>query len=173
MSPQTVSTLFGLTLLAAVPAVAVAAAVPSFRPHLACFGLPLAAAIAVGATAGSLYFSEVADFVPCRLCWFQRIAMYPLALILTMAAARRDRGILPYVSTLSALGLVVSSYHVFIQWFPETSNFCEFTNPCSAKWVEAFGWLTIPQMAGLSFLLILVVGVVTMRTGVSDSSTGA
>lgn len=172
MSPQTVSTLFGLALLAAVPMVAIAAAVPSLRPHLTRHGLPLAAAVAIGATAGSLYFSEVADFVPCRLCWFQRIAMYPLAVILAMAAARRDRSVLLYVSTISALGLIVSAYHVSIQWFPDTSNFCEFTNPCSARWVEAFGWLTIPQMAGLSFLLILVVGVTTIRTGVSDSSTG-
>jgi disulfide bond formation protein DsbB len=171
MSPQTVSTLFGLALLAALPTVAVAAAVPSFRPHLTRFGLVLGAAVAIGATAGSLYFSEIADFVPCRLCWFQRIAMYPLALVLAMAAVRRDRGVLLYVSTISALGLVVSGYHVSIQWFPETSNFCEFTNPCSAKWVEAFGWLTIPQMAGLSFILILIVSITTMRSEVSPSTT--
>jgi disulfide bond formation protein DsbB len=85
--------------------------------------------------------------------------MYPMALILPMAAIRRDRGILPYAIALSGVGLAISTYHVYIQLFPAESNFCEISNPCSAKWVEAFGWLTIPQMAGLSFALILVASI--------------
>ena len=62
--------------------------------------------VAATATAGSLYFSEVADFVPCQLCWFQRIAMYPLAVILLVAAIRRDRGVRWYVGPLAAIGAV-------------------------------------------------------------------
>ncbi len=59
--------------------------------------------VAAGATAGSLYFSEVANFVPCRLCWFQRTAMYPLSVILLVAAIRRDRGVRWYVVPLAAI----------------------------------------------------------------------
>ena len=59
--------------------------------------------VAAGATAGSLYFSEVANFVPCRLCWFQRTAMYPLSVILLVAAIRRDRGARWYVVPLAAI----------------------------------------------------------------------
>ncbi|NND74199.1 MAG: disulfide bond formation protein B [Ilumatobacter sp.] len=136
--------------------------VPRGRILLAGWAVPLAAAIATGAMAGSLYFSEVADFIPCKLCWFQRIAMYPLAVLLVLAAVWRDRRIFRYVVPIAAVGAVVSGYHVWIQWFPEQSNFCEFTNPCSATWVDAFGFLSIPQMAGICFVLIATIGSVSM-----------
>jgi disulfide bond formation protein DsbB len=119
--------------------------------------LTVAAAVAVVATLGSLYFSEVADFPPCRLCWYQRIGMYPLAVVLPIAAWRRDRQVRWYALPLAVVGGAVSIYHVVIERFPSLeSGACEITNPCSIVWVERFGYLTIPAMALSGFALIAV-----------------
>ena len=130
-----------------------------FHPHVRDlyrqWSLPLAAAVAVGATAGSLYFSEIADFAPCDMCWVQRIFMYPLALILPIAAVRRQREIALYGIVLAVVGLGFSIYHIQLQIWPNQSTSCDPFNPCSGKWIEALGFATIPQMAGLSFVLIL------------------
>jgi disulfide bond formation protein DsbB len=117
--------------------------------------LTIAATVAVVATLGSLYYSEVADFPPCRLCWFQRIGMYPLALVLPIAAWRRDRQVLWHALPLAVVGGAVSIYHMVIERFPSLeSGSCEVTNPCSTIWVEKLGYLTIPTMALSGFVLI-------------------
>lgn len=127
------------------------AALDAVRP----VALPLAAAIAITAMLGSLYYSEVADFPPCRLCWYQRIAMYPLALILPIAAWRRDSGARWYAIPLAVLGGLVSIYHVVIERNPSLETACDLTNPCSIIWVERFGYLTIPAMALSGFAAIV------------------
>ncbi len=162
MSSETVATFFSVVLLASLAAVAVAVLRSDSRSALANSALPFAAAIAVGATAGSLYFSEIADFVPCELCWFQRIAMYPLAVILSIAAFRKDRTIFVYALPLAAAGLAISIYHIQLQAFPDQSSFCAFDNPCTATWVEGLGWMTIPQMAGASFALIIALATIDL-----------
>ena len=119
--------------------------------------LAVAAAIAVVATLGSLWFSEVADLPPCRLCWFQRCAMYPLAVVLTIAAIRRDRRIAWYAAPLALLGLGVSIYHYLVEWYPSWETSCDPINPCSLLWFgRRFGYLTLPSMAGIGFVGILV-----------------
>lgn len=106
--------------------------------------------------AASLWFSEVAHFPPCELCWYQRIAMYPLAVVLPIAAVRRDAGIRTYGLVLAALGLAVSAWHIFIETFPDRDpGGCDPTNPCTIRWVEGLGFWTIPRMAALSFCLII------------------
>jgi disulfide bond formation protein DsbB len=118
--------------------------------------LPLAGAIAVTATLGSLYFSEVADFPPCRLCWFQRIAMYPLAVVLPIAAWRRDAGIRWYGVPIAVLGGLVSAWHIAVERNPSLeSGSCDPANPCSIVWVERLGYLTIPTMALSGFAAIV------------------
>ena len=89
--------------------------------------------VAATSTAGSLYFSEVADFVPCHLCWYQRIAMYPLSLLLVIAAARRDRAVRWYVGPLAGVGALISTYHYLVEWFPslEGSSVCAVSVPCT------------------------------------------
>lgn len=169
MNASTIATLFALALFAGLIGVVVAVFNESVRAIVHRWAISLAGAVAVAATVGSLYFSEVADFIPCKLCWYQRIAMYPLAVLLPIAAVRRDRWILLYVRVIALLGLAVSAYHVWIQWFPEKSNFCEFDNPCSARWVEAFDRVTIPQMAGLSFVLIIATATIGLRRTAADS----
>jgi disulfide bond formation protein DsbB len=114
--------------------------------------------VAATATAGSLYFSEVADFVPCTLCWYQRIAMYPLSLLLLIAAIRRDGGIRWYVGPLAGAGAVISTYHYLVEWFPslESENVCSVSVPCTAPWFRELGFVTLSFMALCGFLFILV-----------------
>jgi disulfide bond formation protein DsbB len=117
--------------------------------------LTLAAAVAIVATLGSLYYSEVADFPPCRLCWYQRICMYPLAPILSIAALRRDHSVRWYALPLVLTGAAISAWHVLIERFPTLeSGACDPVNPCSIVWVEKFGYLTIPAMALSGFIAI-------------------
>ena len=116
------------------------------------------AAIATVCTFGSLYLSEVAKFTPCKFCWYQRIAMYPAALILVLAAVRRDGAARRFVGPLAVVGAVVSSYHVLIERFPNLeSGSCDPNNPCSLIWFEKFGYVTIPVMALTGFLGIVAV----------------
>jgi disulfide bond formation protein DsbB len=113
---------------------------------------------ALVATAGSLFFSEVSQFIPCRLCWFQRIGMYPLAAILLIAAIRRDtRGGALYGLPLAIFGSIVSIYHIYIEHHPEAETAsCKIGAPCATKWIEKLGYITIPTLALTAFLAIIV-----------------
>jgi len=119
--------------------------------------LGLASAVAFVCTAGSLYLSEVAHFLPCRLCWLQRFAMYPLGPILAVAAVMRWYRVRPWAMGLAAAGACISVWHLLIERYPtlEGSTSCDPANPCSIIWVERFGYLTIPGMALSGFLLII------------------
>ncbi|HEY7450977.1 MAG TPA: disulfide bond formation protein B [Candidatus Limnocylindria bacterium] len=145
----------GLRLAAAVSEGA-QGALDQLRDLVGPYALWLAWLIAATAMAGSLYFSEVAHLVPCALCWYQRIAMYPLAFILLVAAVRGDLGVRPYATVLAAVGAVVAAYHVLLQRFPNLpSGSCSFEVPCSAIDLERFGFITIPVMALVGFVSIL------------------
>lgn len=120
--------------------------------------LPLAAAVAVTAMVGSLYFSEVANYLPCTLCWYQRILMYSSAIVLVIAAFRRDVDVRRYVIPLAGIGMVVSAYHVLVERFPgvfENRKVCELSIPCAFKWFERFGFVTLPVMALIGFSTII------------------
>jgi disulfide bond formation protein DsbB len=154
-----------LAVAAQVTVLAVAVVAITSRPTLsrlrAAVGvqpLQLAAVVALVSTVGSLWLSEGAGFLPCRLCWYQRIAMYPLAVVLGIAALRRDVAIRLYAIPLAAIGAAISIWHVLIERFPslESSTSCEVANPCSVIWVERFGYLTIPTMALSGFALLVV-----------------
>jgi disulfide bond formation protein DsbB len=113
--------------------------------------------VAFLATAGSLYFSEVAGFEPCRLCWYQRIAMYPLVVILAIAAARRERAGAWYAIGMALVGAIVSGYHVLLEWFPLLdAGACSATTPCTLVWFRVFGFISLPTLALTAFVLILV-----------------
>ncbi|WP_297557593.1 disulfide bond formation protein B [Meiothermus sp.] len=108
--------------------------------------------VALVATLGSLYYSEVRNFIPCTLCWYQRIAMYPLVLILGIATWRNDVHIRPYALTLSLVGLFWSSYHLLELWVPGLApNVCKGPIPCNVEYIPSF---PIPLQAGIAFLLI-------------------
>jgi disulfide bond formation protein DsbB len=133
-------------------------------------GLWLAATIAATSMAGSLYFSEVANYVPCQLCWFQRIAMYPLAVILVIAAIRRDRSVRWYAGPLAAIGAVVSTYHYLIEWRPSLEGgACGVGPSCADIWFRELGFVTLAFMALCGFLAILVYVVPTPRSRLEDT----
>ena len=155
MDAELLATFFGVLLLLGATGVIAAWTVPTVRAELQPHALAIAATVAGGATAGSLSFSEGAGYVPCELCWWQRAAMYPIAIGLVVAALTGMKRVRRPAIVVAALGLAVSAYHVQLQLFPDQSSFCEATNPCTGRWVEAFGWMTIPQMAGISFALII------------------
>ena len=128
-----------------------------------------AAAIATVCAVGSLYLSEVAEFTPCKLCWYQRIAMYPSALLLVMAAARRDGAVRRFVGPLVVVGGLISSYHVLLERFPNLeSGACDPDNPCSLIWFEKFGYVTIPVMALTGFAGVIA-ALIIHRTWAGDS----
>ena len=116
----------------------------------------LGALVAVVTTCGSLYFSEVAHFVPCKLCWYQRIAMYPLSATLLVAAVRRDARVWWYVVPQAVVGAGFSIYHTQLQAFPsQHSSFCTVTEPCTVRYVWEFGFVSLPLMALSAFALVI------------------
>jgi hypothetical protein len=116
--------------------------------------LPLATAIATVATLGSLFLSEVAGYLPCTLCWYQRIAMYPLVVVLGVATWRRDRQVWRTALPIAVIGAGIAVWHLAIERNPALGGACDVTAPCSLIWVREFGFLTIPTMALLGFLAI-------------------
>jgi disulfide bond formation protein DsbB len=162
MSPAAAIRFFSLlSLVAGAGAIAVVVMrlVPALRPALGALrdaAVWLAFAVAATATLGSLYFSEVRDLVPCRLCWFQRIFMYPLAIVLLVGAIRRDRGVRRYAVPLATIGLLVSAYHYFIEWNPQfESDSCAVSVPCSVPYFREFGFVSLAFMALCGFAAVL------------------
>ncbi len=131
------------------------------RPML----LPLALAIAAASTAGSLYYSEVAGYLPCAMCWYQRICMYALVPVLTVAVARRDRQGGWYGLPLALAGLGLSVYHYQLQLFPDQGSTCDVAAPCTYQWVDSFGFVSIPFMAGSGFVGVAGLTLLSLRSG--------
>ncbi len=116
-----------------------------------------AALISLAATLGSLYYSEIAHFEACKLCWYQRIAMYPIWVILGIGYFRGDGASRLYAYPLAAVGAVIAAYHYLLHHFPDLSTGgCLEAVPCTAPWVWRFGFISIPYMALSAFTLILV-----------------
>lgn len=128
------------------------AAIEEYAPALAML-------VALVAMLGSLYYSEVAGFVPCVLCWYQRILMYPLVLIIFVGLVSRDVFLPRYVLPLSVIGIGVSTYHYLTQLgIVGGSNVCAAGVPCTVRYVDLFGlgFITIPFQALVAFTLITV-----------------
>lgn len=113
--------------------------------------------IAIIATTGSLYFSEIRNFTPCVLCWYQRIFMYPLVIIIPIGILAKDQKIYLYVLTLSILGGLTAFYQVLLQSaiLPENITPCLSGISCLTKYVSYFGFITIPFMSMISFIAII------------------
>jgi disulfide bond formation protein DsbB len=126
------------------------------RAALAPNALWFAWIVATVATLGSLYLSEVAHFIPCTLCWYQRIGMYPLPVILGIAAFHRDLGIRRYVVPVAAVAGFISLYHYQLERFPgQGESFCTVQAPCTIVWIWRFHFISIPFMARSAFALIV------------------
>ncbi len=184
------ATNFFLVLTLAADAVVVAVALLGFAALVSARGRALwrAVARAVGpqsvllawivalvTTAGSLYYSEHLGFIPCELCWYQRIAMYPLAVILGVGFLRRDALVwitaLPFV----VVGAPLSLYHWLVERVPSfaESSSCSVVAPCSTPYFEKLGFVTLAWMCMSSFLLIgslLALAATATRDAVADGT---
>lgn len=134
-----------------------------YRDFLDGQTLQLAWAVALVATLGSLIYSEAVGFVPCRYCWFQRIGIYPLVIILGIAVVTRDRNVRKYVLGLNIPTALLSVYHVLLQRIPslEGASSCDPANPCSMIYVNQLGIITIPVMALTTSVTIAVLMLLT------------
>ncbi|MGC8775814.1 MAG: disulfide bond formation protein B [Minisyncoccia bacterium] len=121
----------------------------------------LAFIIAFTATLGSIFYFEIFKVEPCLLCWYQRILMYPQALILGLALYKNDKNIKNYIIFLSIIGLGIALYHNLIQINSNLNTICSINSnlsfgDCSSKYIIGLNYITIPFMSLLSFSLILV-----------------
>ncbi len=134
---------------------------------------PLTLAIAGVAMLGSLYFSESANYVPCRLCWFQRIAMYPIAAIALIALIRRDLAARWYFVPIAIIGAGISTYHYLIEWgvLADSENCGLFGPSCSAVWYREFGFVTMAFAALAGFVAIIVLNTVSFDSVQSPQET--
>ena len=122
---------------------------------------------ALAATLGSLYYSEIKNYSPCSLCWYQRILMYPLVLIIAVGILRKDKEQLPYyVLPLSILGWFISLYHILLQKgiLPEAIAPCTIGASCLTKYTGYFGFITIPVMSFAAFTVINICMFIYLRS---------
>ncbi|HKC14701.1 MAG TPA: disulfide oxidoreductase [Patescibacteria group bacterium] len=106
----------------------------------------------------SLYFSLVMQLPPCVLCWYQRICMYPIAIILAVGILRKDKKVYQYVLPFSIIGLAISVYHnlLYYQILPESAAPCEQGISCTTRLIEWGGFVTIPLLSLVGFSVITI-----------------
>lgn len=113
--------------------------------------------VATIATLGSLFFSEVMEFPPCILCWYQRILMYPLVIILLIGLFPLDKNVFKYSIPFAVLGWLIAFYHNLLQYglVSKTITPCAKGIPCSTKYIDLFGFISIPMLSLIAFTIIL------------------
>jgi disulfide bond formation protein DsbB len=167
-------------LVAAAIVVAILAAVgvrgPLDAVRRSLWGYELWAGFLVAsiATGGSLFFSDIVGFPPCELCWYQRICMYPLSILLLLMALAGDHRAARYLLPLPVVGACVSVYHLLVEnrWIEQT-NACLASAPggCAVKWINKFGYMTIPTLALSAFLLLIALLLLAVTGAEDERST--
>jgi disulfide bond formation protein DsbB len=147
----------GLLLVAVAGLAGAGGPLRALRAGIEGYELWLAFLVAAIATGGSLFFSEIAHFVPCELCWYQRICMYPLSITTLLAALVDDHRVARYLLPLPVAGAGVSIYHLLVEngVVGQTAT-CLISAPggCATKWINEFGYVTIPTLALTAFALV-------------------
>ena len=125
----------------------------------------LAWLIASVATLGSLFFSEVMGLTPCVLCWYQRIALFPLVLVLGAGLLSFDAGVVKYALPLAIAGWLVALYHSLLYWgvLPKDIQACTGSAPCTDRNLELLGFLSIPLMSLLASSAIITLLLILRR----------
>jgi disulfide bond formation protein DsbB len=163
-----------LILVGALALVGVRGPYDAIRSALWGYELWAAFVVAALGTGGSLFLSDVAHFIPCELCWFQRICMYPLSITTLIAAVRNDHRIALSLLPLPVVGAGVSVYHLLVEnGVVEQSNACQVSAPggCATKWIDEFGYVTIPTLALTGFLLLIAfLGLALAGSGAHDEA---
>jgi len=119
---------------------------------------------------GSLYFSEIAGYPPCVLCWYQRICMYPLVLLTGFAIYKKDRNLVLPAFVLASIGWLIAVYHNLLYYniLPEAAAPCIAGVSCTTKFIEWFGFVTIPLLSFIGFAGIIVSLIIYWRTAQND-----
>jgi disulfide bond formation protein DsbB len=113
--------------------------------------------VALGATLGSLFYSNIAGFQPCELCWWQRIFLYPQTILLLVAFIKKDRLMRLHSIVLSSIGAIIALYHTFLQFGGESILPCSASGvSCQHVYFVSYGYVTIPTMSLTVFVLILL-----------------
>jgi disulfide bond formation protein DsbB len=128
---------------------------PNFVQMISNNSLAAALLVAVIAMLGSLFLSEIAHFIPCKLCWYQRICMYPQVILLGIGFWKNDLGVKKYALPLAIIGFVIATYHYILQMYPGLPCTDEVAS-CAAKQFASYGYITIPLMAWTAFSLIIL-----------------
>lgn len=111
---------------------------------------------AIVATLGSLYFSDIKGYAPCVLCWWQRIFMYSLIPVIIIATLRKENRVYQYTLPMAILGIIVAIYHnLLYTGIIEAEEFCTGGISCTSKYIEYFGFITIPFLALMGFAIII------------------
>jgi disulfide bond formation protein DsbB len=121
--------------------------------------------IATTGTLGSLFFSEVMEFAPCLLCWYERIFLYPLVITLAIGLFPLDKAAIKYSLPLAIAGWFVALYHNLLYFgiIPEKLQPCREGVSCTEVYIKLFGFLDIPMMALLAFTVIIALLVIARR----------
>ena len=131
-----------------------------FRSILRTYGLRMAFGVALVATLGSLTYSEIVGLTPCKYCYWQRIFMFPQAIMLGIASWKQHTMIRVYGITLSVIGAGIAIYHYMMQHAVVPEGDCgavgQNAHGCGSIFVDVFGYITIPMMALTAFLLIIM-----------------
>ena len=146
------------------------------RDDVGRVALTVAWIVAAVTMLGSLYYSKIRGYIPCELCWYQRIALYPWAVVLGIAAWRRDVAIRIYAIPVLVIGAVISTYHVYIQnWPPDGgTSFCTADAPCTTRYIDEFGIVSIPFMAlSAAVFIITLLAVARPSVGAARDPGGA
>lgn len=122
--------------------------------------------------AGSLFFSEVMNLPPCVLCWYQRIALYPIVILTAIGIIRNDRKTYISVLALALPGLAISIYHNLLYWkiLPESVAPCMLGISCTTKFFEWFGFITIPFMGLMAFIIINTLAFISLKKNTYEKS---
>lgn len=128
--------------------------------------------LAIVSTLGSLYFSEIMHLVPCVLCWYQRIAMYPLVIICAVGILLKDKKLPLYILPLSLIGWGVSLYHNLLYYniLPESIAPCQAGISCTTRFVHIFGFIDIPLGSFIAFTLINICMIIYFKLTKSSKS---
>ena len=126
--------------------------------------------ISLIATLGSLFFSEIMNFVPCSLCWYQRIFMYPLVFLFSMNLLFPDDKIFKYSFPIGFVGWIISVYHnlLMLKIIPENLSPCIQGVPCSVDYLNWFGFITIPLLSFFSYTIILILLIVLRKENYNE-----
>ncbi len=112
----------------------------------------------LSAVVGSLVYSDIVGFLPCDLCWWQRIFMYPQLVIVALALYRKDKTVIDYLVPLSVIGAVLALYQSFVQWgfsFGVTGGCVAVGGECAKVYFTQYSYITIPFMSFTVFIYII------------------